>query len=76
MLISPNQKKKKKSRSVKTLDTLGDPICYLLPLTEHEIDINIETVSMEKWFQFIQKPSWFRGQYEKMKKLARYTNVE
>ena len=66
-----------KSRSVKTLDIpAGDPICYLLPLTEHEIDINIETVSMEKWFQFIQRPSWFRGQYEKMKKLARYTNVE
>tara|TARA_X000001036_G_scaffold73013_1_gene64483 strand:+ start:975 stop:1718 length:744 start_codon:yes stop_codon:yes gene_type:complete len=64
-----------KSRSTKTLHIdAGIPICYLLPLTEREIDIKIETVSHEKWMQFVQPPSWFRGHYEKMKKLGRYTN--
>jgi len=59
-----------KSKETKTFTIEpGTPICYLLPLTDKDINIEIKTVTWEEWRRLFRPWIWFRGGYTKLKKL-------
>ena len=61
-----------KSTTQKTLVlTAGTPICYLTPLTDRPVEIEILQETPTQWYNYLTSPISFRGSYDKLKKLAR-----